>query len=234
MSGEDFYRLLARSYDDLFPEEPATTAFLAAGLAAGSRVLDLACGTGTYAAALARLGFVVTGIDLSPELIALGRRRAGAAALLAADMRRFREAAPGPFERICCIGNSLPHLADETEVAALLADARAALVSGGSLVVQTVSFDRGPDLAALPSLRAGDILFERRYLWQGGRVAFVATLSRPGAAPQSASVELLPLSSARLAALAREAGFADLRIAGGFDGSPHTRESFLTVLAARA
>lgn len=232
MSSQAFYRTLAARYDELFPEEPLTTAFLAAGLPAGARVLDLACGTGTYAAALARLGFAVTGLDLSPELIALGRRRGGGAALLVADMRRFREAAPGPFERVCCVGNSLPHLASEAEVAAVLASARAALSAGGSLVVQTVNFDRGPALAALPTLRAGGLVFERRYRWEGGRVLFVATLAESGAPPLSASVELLPLRGERLVALAREAGFAAVELAGGFDRSAHTPDSFLTVLRA--
>ncbi len=234
MNSEAFYRVLAACYDDLFPEEPPITAFLAAGLPPRARVLDLACGTGTYAAALARLGHAVTGLDLSEELIALGRRRGGGATLLAADMRRFREAAPGPFERICCIGNSLPHLASEAEVAALLADARAALSAGGSLAVQTVNFDRGPALAALPPLRAGGLLFERRYRWERERVLFVATLTEAGTPPQPASVELLPLRSERLVALAREAGFGSVELAGGFEGSPHTRDSFLTVLRARS
>jgi 2-polyprenyl-3-methyl-5-hydroxy-6-metoxy-1,4-benzoquinol methylase len=195
-------------------------------------VLDLACGTGTYANALARRGFSVTGIDLSPDLIALGRRRGGGAALLTGDMRRFRELAPGPFTRVLCVGNSLPHLADESEVARLLADARAVLAPGGSLVVQTVNFDRGPELAGLPPLRAGDLLFERSYAWLSGRVTFAATLSRPGAPPVSASVDLLPLRSERLAALAGKAGFGPVRLAGGFDGSPHTPAGFLTVLSA--
>jgi glycine/sarcosine N-methyltransferase len=232
MGSRRFYARLARLYDDLFPEEPAITAFLAAGLPPAGRVLDLACGTGTYAAALARRGFAVTGLDLSADLIARGRGRAPGASLLVGDMRRFRGVAPGPYDRICCIGNSLPHLRREAEVAALLRDAAAALAPGGSLVVQTVNFDRGPLLAGLPALRAGTVTFERSYRWRRGRILFVATLTEPGAPPRSASVRLLPLPSGRLAALALAAGFARVELAGGFDRAPHAAESFLTILTA--
>jgi SAM-dependent methyltransferase len=41
-----------------------------AGVEAGSTVLDVACGTGVVALSAARLGATVTGIDLTPELIA--------------------------------------------------------------------------------------------------------------------------------------------------------------------
>jgi glycine/sarcosine N-methyltransferase len=234
VSSIEFYRALARRYDELFPEDPVVTDFLASGLPPGARVLDLACGTGTYAAALAARGFSVMGLDLSEDLVAIGRSRGRAAPLAVADMRSFRSTAPGPFERICCIGNSLPHLRDEAEVAALLSDARAALAPAGSLVVQTINFDRGPELTSLPPLRAGAVAMERRYLWADGRLTFVATLSEPGSPPRSGSVQLLPLASGRLASLASAAGFGAVSVAGGFGAKPHTRESFVTVLVARA
>ncbi len=41
----------------------------------GSRVLDVACGHGRASRGLARLGSDVVGVDISAELIALGRSR---------------------------------------------------------------------------------------------------------------------------------------------------------------
>src|SRR3954449_4953778 len=46
-----------------------------AALQAGARVLDLACGTGDIAFAAAERGGAVTGLDLTPRMVELARRR---------------------------------------------------------------------------------------------------------------------------------------------------------------
>ena len=50
-----------------------------AGVRAGARVLDVACGTGVVAITAARLGARVTGLDLTPELLRRARENAGIA-----------------------------------------------------------------------------------------------------------------------------------------------------------
>ena len=47
-----------------------------AGISRGAEVLDVACGTGVAALTAARLGAKVTGLDLTPELIARARENA--------------------------------------------------------------------------------------------------------------------------------------------------------------
>ena len=44
-------------------------------LARGPDVLDLGCGTGNLTMRLARLGLHVAGVDLSPEMLAVARRK---------------------------------------------------------------------------------------------------------------------------------------------------------------
>ena len=48
---------------------------------AGSRVLDVACGTGNLAIPLARAGHLVTGVDIAPNLLSQARERAAAESL---------------------------------------------------------------------------------------------------------------------------------------------------------
>lgn len=47
----------------------------------GEAVVDLGCGTGQYALDLARRGLSVTGVDVSPAMLAVARRKAAAAGL---------------------------------------------------------------------------------------------------------------------------------------------------------
>lgn len=65
-----------------------------AGIAPGSRVLDVGCGTGRHAVELAKRGYRVTGVDLSPGMLAEARKAAEAAdvemELVHSDAAAFR------------------------------------------------------------------------------------------------------------------------------------------------
>ena len=76
-------------FDDVAPRYDLTNAVLslgsaslwriatvrALGINAGDRVLDIAAGTGTSSAAIARAGARVTALDFSPGMVAVGRQR---------------------------------------------------------------------------------------------------------------------------------------------------------------
>jgi demethylmenaquinone methyltransferase / 2-methoxy-6-polyprenyl-1,4-benzoquinol methylase len=56
-------------------QDPLGRRFLVSRLPRGGHVLDVATGTGLVAAELLRRGFRVTGVDLSPEMLAVAHRR---------------------------------------------------------------------------------------------------------------------------------------------------------------
>jgi demethylmenaquinone methyltransferase / 2-methoxy-6-polyprenyl-1,4-benzoquinol methylase len=58
-------------------QDPRWRRFLVSRLPRGGHVLDVATGTGLVAAELLRQGFEVTGVDQSPEMLAVARRRFG-------------------------------------------------------------------------------------------------------------------------------------------------------------
>jgi ubiquinone/menaquinone biosynthesis C-methylase UbiE len=102
----------------------------------GPRVLELGCGSGGTALALAERGLHVTGIDLSPERIASAAREAGRRGLagrttfLTGDLNVI----PLPASAFDCVvaHDALHHI---LELGDLLDRVRRALVPGGRLIV---------------------------------------------------------------------------------------------------
>jgi ubiquinone/menaquinone biosynthesis C-methylase UbiE len=73
------------------------------GVEPGMRVLDVACGTGNAALPAARAGAAVTGLDLVPELLAAGRRKADEAGVEIEWVEGDAEELPfedGAFDRV--------------------------------------------------------------------------------------------------------------------------------------
>jgi ubiquinone/menaquinone biosynthesis C-methylase UbiE len=113
-----------------------------------ARVLDVGCGPGWEAQRFARAGFRVTGIDISPKLIALAKRRVLRGRFIVGDMRSLPFAA-GTFHGICAKA-SLLHL-QRREVPSVLASFRRVLKRGGLLLV------------AVKEGRESEVVREREY-----------------------------------------------------------------------
>ena len=64
---------------EIFTTPPAAELVRFAGVSAGQRLLDVACGTGVVAVTAARLGARVSGLDLTPELLVRARENSGIA-----------------------------------------------------------------------------------------------------------------------------------------------------------
>jgi SAM-dependent methyltransferase len=74
-------------------------------LAPGAAILDIGCGTGRHSLALARRGFRMTGVDLSPEMLAIAGQAATAESLpvtlLCMDARDYH--AENAFDSAICL-----------------------------------------------------------------------------------------------------------------------------------
>lgn len=104
----------------LFPKEYLFKALWRHGAFSGDkRVLDFGCGDGSVTTELAKLGCRVTGIDVSPELIELARRRArldrvtNAVEFMTGDLSRAALRAKS-FDFVLC--NEVLHHVDITSV----------------------------------------------------------------------------------------------------------------------
>lgn len=96
-------------------------------------LVDVACGSGEFALAMAQRGFRVTGVDQSPEMLAMARRSAQEkgydVTFLEQDMRRLELAAP--VDAATCVYDSLNYLITDADLRLTLTAIAAALRPGG-------------------------------------------------------------------------------------------------------
>jgi SAM-dependent methyltransferase len=102
----------------------------------GSKVLDLATGTGSVALEFAARGCVVTGIDCSEPMLAQARRKASerglTVRLLCRDVSDFELAAE--FDLAVCLYDSLNYILDSTALQRAFANVRSSLKSDGVFI----------------------------------------------------------------------------------------------------
>ncbi len=143
----DLYRQWARVYDYFYPDRSAEVAFWTtlAGLN-GRRVLDLMCGTAEVSLGLARRGYRVIGIDLSPAMLTVAAERLAAAADYPARNLSLLQgaacaiaAARDSFDFALIGGNgSFNHL-DGEDAAAALREVGRVLRPGGVLGMELIN-----------------------------------------------------------------------------------------------
>lgn len=108
-------------------------------------IVDAGCGTGHQAAGMASLGYRVTGVDISDEMLAVARTAAkrtnNAFELVCAPYEAMPAALGGrKFDGLYCLANSLAAAGSREAVRAALAAFSACLRPGGKLFVQVLNF----------------------------------------------------------------------------------------------
>lgn len=138
------YAAMARFYDVLKAGDnyDVWTAALAEQIEArgtgGRRLLDVGCGTGVSSVAFQRLGYDVTGCDLSPEMIDAAKAKELPVEFVLADMRGL-PAELGEFDVVTWIDDVANHLLTPDDLVAALRSSRDRLRPGGVLVIDTNS-----------------------------------------------------------------------------------------------
>jgi SAM-dependent methyltransferase len=206
-----------RALDEHLPPAPA-------------RVLDCGGGPGRYAIALSKRGYEVTLFDLSPELLALARRRTAEAGVAlsafeqgsATDLSRF---ADDHFDAVLLMG-PLYHLLEERDRRRALVEAYRVVKPGGPVFAAFIARYAGHlDAAAHYPARAAEMPEAYRSiveighepLPEEGKISFVGYFAHPD--------EVVPLC--------RSAGF-EVETLLGVEGVTASREAKVNELTGEA
>jgi len=108
----------------------------------GCKVMDVPCGIGRVAIPLARMGFEVTGVDLSPHLVEVARKKAerfrlgaGKTSFLVGDMRDLANSfSPGIFDAVLNVFTSIGY-GTEADDLCFFRDAHTVTRPGGLLLI---------------------------------------------------------------------------------------------------
>ena len=166
-SDRGFYGDRAEWYDRIYhwkdyPTEAAGLVEVLAeeGIGERARVLEVACGTGSFLAPLST-HYEIAGLDRSSELLAIAAGKVPGAPLTCGDMRAFE--VDRPFDALLCLFSSIGYLRDESELAATVACFAAALRPGGVLLIEPWldPSDFRPGHAALDVWRGDDLHLAR-------------------------------------------------------------------------
>lgn len=196
----------------------------------GLRILDAPCGFGRHSGPLHDAGHDVTGLDASPDQLALARERHPGPTYVLGDVA---EPPDGPFDVVLNLFTSLGYAADDEVDRSVLQAFHDVLVPGGVLVVTANHRDRvarvhQPDVP----LEMGDSGATETPSVDWVRGVVTSVLELPDGTRRWSVVRLY--SATELVALARSAGFVDVEVHGDLDRTPLSPDTRLVLVARRA
>jgi D-alanine-D-alanine ligase len=194
-----------------------------------ARILDLGCGQGRHGIELGRRGYEVTGIDLSDYLLDVAAARARAAGvklrLVKGDMR---EALAGArFDVALSLFTSFGYFRDERDDTKVLRAVARMLSPGGRFLLEVMNGQREREQFEPKQWFAVGktaVMEERQLDDRGRRLLVRRTISTPNA--RETDLHAIRLySGPELEAALREAGFAEVRLYGDWNGEALTDSS---------
>jgi SAM-dependent methyltransferase len=203
----------------------------------GERVLDVGCGIGRHSLELAKLGYVITGLDITPSFIKTAQETAlkegTKAEFIEANMLNFVR--PKAFDIAISLFSSFGYFEDHKDNQMVLANICQSLVDGGRLVLQL----KGKEVTARTLVEKdwdevdGYLLLQERTIknnwnWIESRMIFL-----DGSVRYECRTGMWQYSATELTSMLTLAGFSHVDAFGDFDRSPYDNHARKTVMVAR-
>jgi SAM-dependent methyltransferase len=234
----DFYSLLGKYYDDVFPTGQAQKDFLSDAIMPGSKVLDVGCATGGYGHYLGEKGIEVIGIDLDSDMVEKANsRKSENEQYHVLDMRKILQLEDFDFDVVYSLGNTIVHAPSNYSLVKIIQSMYSKLRDNGTLILQIVNYDRiyKDQVTSLKELesKGGEIKFRRSYELEEHEVIFRGEIEEVSTGEKYTSeTSLLPVMKETLEDILVTSGFKYPRFFGDFKMSKYTVDSPAIIVVA--
>ncbi|UVI31911.1 class I SAM-dependent methyltransferase [Paenibacillus spongiae] len=195
-------------------------------LPADVQVLDIGCGMGRHALALAEMGFKVTGIDLSEALLheARAHNRGGQVELVHGDMRQLPFES-GRFQATLNLFTSFGYFAEERDNLAVLKEIRRVLDDDGQYLIDFLNPVYTKRHLVPHSERTDEetgLHIDERRMIEDGAVVKRISIGQPGGDKRHYEERVRLYTLDWFGKVLDEAGLTLERVYGDYDGSSYS------------
>jgi SAM-dependent methyltransferase len=193
-------------------------------------ILDLSCGPGRFSVLLAKMGFRVTGVDLSAFLLGKAREKAAAAGVevewVRSDMRTFVR--DKTFDLALSLFTSFGYFKDKKDDLRVLDNMFRSLKPGGTCLVDINGKERVSRLlehTIAEKMEDGSLLVQRPEVFEDWTRLRNEWIIIKGERARTFRFDLTVYSGQELRELLERAGFVDINLYGSFKGAPYDSEA---------
>jgi len=217
------YVLVYRHRDDSAADEEIANLLEQLPIKGQGKVLDLCCGSGRHSRALARRGYEVVGVDLSPVLLKLAEEQNHFPKLRFArcDMRKipFRE----EFDIVVNLFTSFGYFTSDEENAKVVQNMAQALKQGGELILDYLNPAFVKDHLVPHSTKevTGLTIDEKRWIEDGFVKKRILIQDDSSHEPREYQEQVRLFNVEQMMAMLEQAGFGHIRVFGNYAFEPY-------------
>ncbi|MED4581709.1 class I SAM-dependent methyltransferase [Brevibacillus choshinensis] len=217
------YVLVYRHRDDSAADSEVANLLARLPIKDTGRVLDLCCGSGRHSRALARRGYEVVGVDLSPVLLQLAEEHNDYAQLsfTRCDMRTIPF--QNEFDIVVNLFTSFGYFSTDEENAKVVRNMAQALKPGGEVVIDYLSpvFVKENLVPESTKEAEGMLIHEKRWIEDGFVKKRISITDDQSSEPREYMEQVRLFTVEQMISMLEQAGFIQIQVFGNYQFEPY-------------